>query len=189
MALKTINTFFSEHHQGYISPVHIFSFPIVPQRDPDISAEDRQHFGDIVTSSAKSDSVLFYGLSTSRINHDKASLLASTSLKLKRQVCLLQCDELVGKFIGETEKNLSRLIAEAESNNWILFFDEADALFKHRSSFENTPNSPIESTRHQRAEHVIDILFKHNGLLILSIADKSVFSLLKTRFKDCIAFH
>ena len=191
MALKTINTFFSEHHQGYISPVHILSFPIVPQRDPDISPEDRQHFSDIVTSSAKSqsDAVIFYGLSTSRINHDKASLLASTSLKLKRQVCLLQCHELVGKYIGETEKNLSRLIAEAESNNWILFFDEADALFKQRSSFESTPNSPMESTRLQKAEHVIDILFKHNGLLILSISDKSVFTLLKTRFKDCIAFH
>jgi AAA+ superfamily predicted ATPase len=163
----------------------------VPQRDPDISTEDRQRFTDIVTSSAKShsDTVIFCGLSTSRINHDKASLLASTSLKLSRRVCLVQCAELVGKFIGETEKNLNRLIAEAESNNWILFFDEADALFSHRSNFQNTPNSPMENTRQQTAEHIIEIFFKHNGLVILSITDKAVFTLLRSRIKDCIMFH
>ena len=40
---------------------------------------------------------------------------------------------VVSKYIGETEKNLARIFAEAESSNAILFFDEADALFGKRS--------------------------------------------------------
>jgi SpoVK/Ycf46/Vps4 family AAA+-type ATPase len=40
---------------------------------------------------------------------------------------------VVSKYIGETEKNLSRVFAEAEHSNAILFFDEADALFGKRS--------------------------------------------------------
>lgn len=40
---------------------------------------------------------------------------------------------VVSKYIGETEKNLSRIFDEAETANAILFFDEADALFGRRS--------------------------------------------------------
>jgi SpoVK/Ycf46/Vps4 family AAA+-type ATPase len=44
---------------------------------------------------------------------------------------------VVSKYIGETEKNLSRIFAEAESANAILFFDEADALFGKRSEVKD----------------------------------------------------
>jgi ATP-dependent 26S proteasome regulatory subunit len=40
---------------------------------------------------------------------------------------------VVSKYIGETEKNLSRIFAEAEASNVILLFDEADALFGKRT--------------------------------------------------------
>ncbi len=40
---------------------------------------------------------------------------------------------VISKFIGETEKNLSRIFDRAENKNWILFFDEADALFGKRT--------------------------------------------------------
>jgi hypothetical protein len=40
---------------------------------------------------------------------------------------------VVSKYIGETEKNLSRIFREAEHTNAILFFDEADALFGKRT--------------------------------------------------------
>jgi AAA+ superfamily predicted ATPase len=40
---------------------------------------------------------------------------------------------VVSKYIGETEKNLARVFAEARSGNAILFFDEADALFGKRT--------------------------------------------------------
>ena len=40
---------------------------------------------------------------------------------------------VVSKYIGETEKNLSKIFQEAETSNAILFFDEADALFGKRT--------------------------------------------------------
>jgi hypothetical protein len=40
---------------------------------------------------------------------------------------------VVDKYVGETEKNLDRIFAEAEGVHGILFFDEADALFGKRS--------------------------------------------------------
>jgi hypothetical protein len=40
---------------------------------------------------------------------------------------------VVGKSIGETEKNLAALFERAQSKGWVLFFDEADALFGKRT--------------------------------------------------------
>lgn len=44
---------------------------------------------------------------------------------------------VVSKYIGETEKNLNRVFAEAQDSNAILFFDEADALFGKRSQVKD----------------------------------------------------
>ena len=45
---------------------------------------------------------------------------------------------VVSKYIGETEKNLSRVFDEAETKNWVLFFDEADALFGKRTATKSS---------------------------------------------------
>jgi ATPase family associated with various cellular activities (AAA) len=39
---------------------------------------------------------------------------------------------IISKYIGETEKNLSRLFDAAEGGRGMLFLDEADALFGKR---------------------------------------------------------
>lgn len=39
---------------------------------------------------------------------------------------------VASKYVGETEKNLDRVFADAEQSNAMLFFDEADALFAKR---------------------------------------------------------
>lgn len=49
-----------------------------------------------------------------------------------REVYRIDLAAVVSKFIGETEKNLARLFDIAQDKNWILFFDEADALFGKR---------------------------------------------------------
>jgi hypothetical protein len=41
--------------------------------------------------------------------------------------------QVVSKYIGETEKNMANIFDQAENKNWILFFDEADALFGKRT--------------------------------------------------------
>jgi hypothetical protein len=44
---------------------------------------------------------------------------------------------VVSKYIGETEKNLDRIFAQAEDADAMLFFDEADALFGKRSAIKD----------------------------------------------------
>lgn len=45
--------------------------------------------------------------------------------------------QVVSKYIGETEKNLSRIFDDAEAGHGILFFDEADAVFGKRSEVKD----------------------------------------------------
>jgi hypothetical protein len=49
-----------------------------------------------------------------------------------RPVYRIDLSLVVSKYIGETEKNLARVFERAEARDWILFFDEADALFGRR---------------------------------------------------------
>jgi ATPase family associated with various cellular activities (AAA) len=59
-----------------------------------------------------------------------ASLLGKLA---QRHVYRVDLAQLVSKYIGETEKNLEKVFQQAEKRNWILFFDEADALFARRT--------------------------------------------------------
>lgn len=45
---------------------------------------------------------------------------------------------VVDKYIGETEKNISKIFDEATTSNAILFFDEADTLFSKRSEVKDS---------------------------------------------------
>jgi SpoVK/Ycf46/Vps4 family AAA+-type ATPase len=57
--------------------------------------------------------------------------------ELELDLYKIDLSTVVSKYIGETEKNLSRIFAEAETSNAILFFDEADALFGKRSEVKD----------------------------------------------------
>jgi len=50
-----------------------------------------------------------------------------------RDVYKVDLSLVVSKYIGETEKNLAKVFDQAQHKEWILFFDEADALFGKRS--------------------------------------------------------
>lgn len=50
-----------------------------------------------------------------------------------RAVYKVDLSLIVSKYIGETEKNLTKVFDHAQHKGWILFFDEADALFGKRS--------------------------------------------------------
>jgi hypothetical protein len=53
--------------------------------------------------------------------------------RLNRSVFRIDLSRLVSKYVGETEKNLEKIFHRAAQRNWILFFDEADALFGKRT--------------------------------------------------------
>ncbi len=71
---------------------------------------------------------------------------------------------VVSKYIGETEKNLSRIFAEAETSNAILFFDEADALFGKRSEVRDAHD------RYANIEisYLLQRMEEHQGIVILA---------------------
>jgi len=46
--------------------------------------------------------------------------------------------ETVSKYVGETEKNLSRIFEAAEGGGCVLFFDEADSLFGKRTDVKDS---------------------------------------------------
>ena len=45
--------------------------------------------------------------------------------------------QVVSKYIGETEKNLERILSDAQRSNAVLFFDEADALSGKRTNVKD----------------------------------------------------
>jgi SpoVK/Ycf46/Vps4 family AAA+-type ATPase len=65
-----------------------------------------------------------------------------------KDVFRIDLSRVVSKYIGETEKNLSRLFDKAENKNWILFFDEADACSANEpTSAMPTTSMPIRKWR------------------------------------------
>lgn len=64
-----------------------------------------------------------------------ASILANT---LGLELYKIELSEMVSKYIGETEKNLSKLFDAARETGAILFFDEADALFGKRTEVKDS---------------------------------------------------
>ena len=70
---------------------------------------------------------------------------------------------VVSKYVGETEKNLSHVFDQAESKDWILFFDEADALFGKRS---NTSDSH-DRYANQEVSFLLQRMEDYDGLVIL----------------------
>jgi SpoVK/Ycf46/Vps4 family AAA+-type ATPase len=71
---------------------------------------------------------------------------------------------VVSKFIGETEKNLSKIFEEAETSNAILFFDEADALFGKRSEVHDAHDryANIETS------YLLQRMEEYEGIIILA---------------------
>ena len=78
--------------------------------------------------------ILFYG-ANSLVKTDYAKNLASST---NREFYRVDLKKVGSKYIGETEKNLDKLFSDAEANNQILFFDEAEALFGKRTDVKNS---------------------------------------------------
>ncbi len=56
----------------------------------------------------------------------------------QKRVFRVDLSTVTSKYIGETEKNLASLFDRAQNRNWILFFDEADALFGKRTDVKDS---------------------------------------------------
>lgn len=113
--------------------------------------------------------------------------LAATLLGKKNNMDVYRVDlsMIVSKYIGETEKNLAKVFDMAENRDWILFFDEADALFGKRTS-TNTSNDRHAS---QEVAYLLQRIEDFPGTVILATNLKSnIDEAFSRRFQSVIYF-
>lgn len=124
---------------------------------------------------------LFYGPSGTGKTFS-ASLLGRL---IKQDVYKIDLSLLVSKYIGETEKNLSRVFDAAERKNWILFFDEADAIFGKRTQVEDSK----DRYANQEVSFLLQRIESFNGIVILASNLKvNIDEAFIRRFQSIIAF-
>ena len=83
---------------------------------------------------------------------------------LGHDILRIDLAQVVSKYIGETEKNLDAIFAEAERTGAILFFDEADALFGRRTDVKDSDD------RYANVDiaYLLQRLEAHQGIVILA---------------------
>lgn len=93
------------------------------------------------------------------------TLAASLIGKLtNRKVYRIDLSAVVSKYIGETEKNLARIFDRASHGNWILFFDEADALFGKRGATQNAH----DRYANQEVSYLLQRFENYEGVSVLA---------------------
>jgi hypothetical protein len=104
--------------------------------------------------------VLFYG------PPGTGKTLAATLLGkyTGKDVYKIDLSMVVSKFIGETEKNLSNLFSVAENRDWILFFDEADAMFGKRTNVRDAH----DKYANQEVSYLLQRVETYSGMVILA---------------------
>ena len=91
-----------------------------------------------------------------------AQIIARQSANMK--MYKINISQIVSKYIGETEKNLQAVFAEAKNSNCILFFDECDALFGKRSEVKDSHdrNANVE------VAYLLQQIEEYDGVCILA---------------------
>ena len=91
----------------------------------------------------------------------------------------------VSKYIGETEKNLAKVFDRAADKQWILFFDEADALFGKRTEI----SSAHDRYANQEVSYLLQRMEDYPGTVILATNLKSnIDEAFTRRFQSVIYF-
>jgi hypothetical protein len=114
------------------------------------------------------------------------SLAAALLGKLTgHEVYRIDLSMVVSKYIGETEKNLASVFDYALEKEWILFFDEADALFGKRT----VTSSSNDRYANQEVSYLLQRVEDFPGTVILATNFKSnIDEAFMRRFQSVIQF-
>ncbi len=129
--------------------------------------------------------VLFYGPSGT------GKSLAATLIgkALQKDVYRIDLSSVISKYIGETSKNLNKLFNLAEDKNWILFFDEGDALFAQRTDTSKSTSGANAQYANQDVAFLLQRIENYNGLVIVATNFKqNIDEAFKRRFQLLINF-
>jgi SpoVK/Ycf46/Vps4 family AAA+-type ATPase len=89
--------------------------------------------------------------------------------ELGRELYRVDLSQVASKYIGETEKNLNRVFDAAERGGWVLFFDEADALFGKRTDVKDSH----DRYANLETSYLLQRLEAYSGLAILATKRKT----------------
>ncbi|MBN2486378.1 MAG: ATP-binding protein [Bacteroidales bacterium] len=124
---------------------------------------------------------LFYGSPGT----GKTTTAAILGKKNKRDVYRIDLSQMVSKYVGETEKNLAKIFDRAENKEWVLFFDEADALFGKRTSTKDAH----DRYANQQVSYLLQRIEDFDGLVILATNLKgNIDDAFMRRFQSVIHF-
>jgi SpoVK/Ycf46/Vps4 family AAA+-type ATPase len=97
----------------------------------------------------------------------------------------IDLSKIVSKYIGETEKNMADVFDRAQNKQWILFFDEADALFGKRTE----GNSANDRHANQEIAYLLQRIEDFPGVVILaSNLKNNIDEAFARRFQSAIYF-
>lgn len=92
---------------------------------------------------------------------------------------------VTSKYIGETEKNLSQLLARAEQNEVLLLFDEADSLFGKRTDIHEANDRFANA----QTNYLLQRMESYDGITLLTSNGRSRFDdAFARRFDAIISF-
>jgi hypothetical protein len=102
-----------------------------------------------------------------------------------RDVYRIDLSMVASKYIGDTEKNLAKVFDMAEHKGWILFFDEADALFGKRTN--------VDDARDRYANQEVSFLLQriedfHGVVILTSNLKSNIDEAFMRRFHSVINF-
>lgn len=113
--------------------------------------------------------------------------LAAAVLGKKHDLPVYRIDlsKIVSKYIGETGKNLAKVFDVAENQGWILFFDEADALFGKRTNVSDAR----DRYANQETSYLLQRIEDYSGLVILATNFKqNIDQAFLRRFQSVVEF-
>lgn len=125
--------------------------------------------------------VLFEGNSA----NDKITAAEMLAKESGKQIHRVTLSQVVSKYIGETEKNLAAVFKKAEGKEWVLFFDEADALFGKRTGVKDSH----DRYANQEVSYLLQRAEDFPGLVILATnAKQNIDAAFIRRFRTIVSF-
>lgn len=105
---------------------------------------------------------------------------------LEKDIYRVDLAGIVNKYIGETEKNLHRLLNSAEELDIILLFDEGDSLMAGRTEVK----SSNDRYANQETNYLLQRLENYEGIVFVTTnAGSRVDTAFERRFDAVIGFH
>ncbi len=134
-------------------------------RDIDIAGIDKKWISEIeskVIDSKEDSSKLLLFRAVSKRDEQRLSLFLAHGLS--SDLYRIDSTKMVGRYIGETEKNLKAILEKARRSGGTLFFDEADAIFGKRTGMMRRRNRYAN----MEVSHLFEIMQRYNVPVIFS---------------------